>query len=660
MSLKILQFAFLLIGISFFTKGQNRQIIPLDGNWSFAIDSTNQGMKENWQNGIPPPFSHEVRVPHTWNIEPGTEEYAGTAWYEKNVDLKEEWKNKNIRLKFNAVYHDATVYINGKKAGENMNSGFTPFTIDITEFVNFKGINSIVVKVSNEYSGTMFPYMRSFDWANDGGIIRPVYIEISGNPSFRYVHVTPDFNLQDSTGVATVSIKLWESNIKNAAFNFVFKEKKSGKVVQTFSSEMKSLNGIFSKSFTLGKIKPWHFDFPNLYVLETSIISREGISDNEVSTFGFKRLEIREDSLFLNGERIRLPGLEYMPGSNPEYGAAEPFTYMDSVVRAMKDLNICITRFHWQQDDNMLRLMDEYGILVQEEMPWWQNPGDLTPELLNTARKQLADNIEAHYNHPCIFSWGLSNEVSGNTDKSIFVKLRDFVKDLDSSRFVTVVSNEIWIRQEEDESLICDIPTWNEYMGTWHGKSRNEIPEKFDIIKHAIGNRPLLITEHGLCEPVFTGGDARRIDEMLFHTSEWAKQPYVIGYIYFCLNDYRTQMGEEGIGKFKIRRHGITDMVLSPKPSYFVLKQISSPVYITKVERLNNSDAKIEIKVRNDIPDYTLRSYIIQFRTIDDRIIEVSLPDLNPGDIYSTELRQINSRFAFKILRPNGFCVIQY
>jgi len=641
-------------------QSQTRQLISLNGTWEFAIDSSNRGANENWQNGIPATFTRDVEIPHTWNIEPGTEEYAGMAWYQKEIRIQDGWKSRNIRLKFNGVYRDAIVYINGRKAGENLNSGYTPFFVDITPFVIYNSVNKIVVSVSNAFSDKAFPYLKSFDWINDGGITRPVSLQITGKPSIRYVHVTPKFSLQDSTGEATVSVRLWENDINKAKFNFVFKEKKSGKVIKSGISEIKPAGGVFTTSFKLGKISPWHFDFPVLYVLETQVIGNPDVSDNESSIFGFKNLEIRGEKLFLNGENVRLPGLEYMPGSNPKYGAAEPYSYMDSVVRSMKDLNICITRFHWQQDDYLLNLMDEFGILVQEEMPWWQNPGNLSPELVRTAHKQLSDNIEAHYNHPCIFSWGLSNEVYGNTERDIYVQLRDFVKNLDSTRFVTVVSNEIWNRKENDESLICDIPTWNEYIGTWHGKDRNEIPEKFGIIKSAIGNRPLLITEHGLCEPYFTGGDARRIDEMIFHIKEWQKQPFVIGYIYFCLNDYRTHVGEEGYGKFKIRRHGITDMYLTPKPSYSVLKQLASPVEIIKVERTGHSAAKVEIKVRNDIPAYFIRTYKVQYQTLDNKTVEIPLPALRPADTYSIELKQVNSRFAFKILRPDGFCVTQY
>ncbi len=660
MDSKLFKLIMVLLCTSVFAQGQGRQILSLDGNWKFAIDSSNLRMKENWQNGIPDKLYHIVKVPHTWNIEPGTEEYAGLAWYQKDIMMQNDWKNKSILLKFNAVYRDAVVYINGIKAGENFNSGFTPFVIDITGFVKFGTINTIVVSVSNEYSDKAFPYRESFDWVNDGGIIRPVALEITGKPSLRYVHITPKISLNDSTGEAGVCIKLWEGGIKKAKFAFIFREKGSGKIIQSVTADLKTSDGVFSASFSLGKIKPWHFDFPCLYELETSVINKSVVSDNDTSVFGFRKLELKGDELFLNGEKVRLPGLEYMPCSNPKYGAAEPQSYMDSVVHAMKDLNICITRFHWQQDDYLLSLMDKYGILVQEEMPWWQNPGNLTPELINTAHKQLEDNIEAHYNHPCIFSWGLSNEVYGNTDKKNYTELRDFVRKLDPTRFVTVVSNDIFNRKENDESLICDIPTWNEYIGTWHGKDRSEVPEKFSIIKGAIGNRPLLITENGLCEPRFSGGDARRIDEMIYHIKEWEKQPFVIGYIYFCLNDYRTHMGEEGLGKFKIRRHGITDMYLNPKPSYSVLKQLASPVDITGVERNGNSDATIEIRVKDDIPAYTLRFYRLSYYTIDNKLEEIALPVLKPGDTFTAELKNVNPRFAFKVLRPDGFCAIKY
>lgn len=641
-------------------KEPNTALISLDGNWDFAIDSIATGLKENWKNGIPAKSSYEVEVPHTWNIEEGTEDYAGLAWYQKEIKLPIDWKGKNVRIKFEAVYHDAVVYVNGKKVGENLNAGYTPFIIDITNFVSFEKANTVVVSVNNEFSENNLPYDTSFDWSNDGGIIRSVSLESTGKPSFKYVHINPEINLQDSSGIIKIAVKFWEKDIDKVALNFIIKAKETGESIKSLEQELQVIDGECSLNIPLGKIKPWHFDAPNLYELKSVITTEEGVSDKEVSVFGFKDVEIIGEQFFLNGEPVRLPGLEYMPGSNPKYGIAEPRSYMDSIVRSMKDLNVCVTRFHWQQDDYMLSLLDKYGILVQEELPWWQNPKRLTPELVNTAHKQLTDMIETHYNHASIFSWGISNEINGDTDKSAYIELRDFVKGKDSTRFVTIISNRIWQKQKDDESLLCDIPTWNEYIGTWHGKDRNELPNKFDVVKNAIGKRPLLITENGLCEPANSGGDTRRIDDMLFHIKEWGSHPYVMGYIYFCLNDYRTQMGEEGFGKFKIRRHGITDVALNPKPSYYVLKQLASPIDITKVERVNSSTAKIGIKVKNNIPAYTLRGYKLKYQTSENKLVEINLPTLNAEDNFTTDLKQINPKFAFQIIRPGGFVVIEY
>jgi len=639
---------------------QLRETISLNDVWFFTIDSLNKGLSENWQNGLPANFKKEIRVPHTWNIENGLEEYTGKAWYEKDIFIPGNWEGKNIILKFNSIYRDAIVFINGQKVGENLFSGYTPFYLNISKFITYNQKNKIVVLVDNSFSDKALPYQKSFDWTNDGGLIRRVDLIITGKPSIRYVHITPDVNLYDSSGYVKIAVKLFESNIKKARFKFIFKEK-NGRILQTNSANLNNNNSLFYYNFSVDKVNLWHFDHPNLYEIETIVIVNDRITDNVTTTIGFRKIELKGNQLFLNGENVRLPGLEYMPFSNPNYGAAESYDYMDSVVRMMKELNVCITRFHWQQDNYILDLMDKYGILVQEELPWWQRPGNLSEHLLNVAYKQIKDNIEEHYNHPCIFAWGLSNEIYGNTDKEIFKKLKNYTRNIDNSRFINFVSNDIYRRKENDESLLGDIPTWNEYIGTWHGKSREELPEKFEIVKNVIGDRPLLITEHGLCEPRFTGGDARRIDEMLYHIKQWASHDFVIGYIYFCLNDYRTHMGEEGTGKYKIRRHGITDVYLNPKSSFYVYKQLASPIEITKIVRIDNSrNVLVEIKVKNNIPSYAIRNYFIQYLTQDNELVEIRLPDLMAGSTFTIELKNINPQYKFRILRPGGFVVTEY
>ncbi|MFO7669805.1 MAG: glycoside hydrolase family 2 TIM barrel-domain containing protein [Bacteroidales bacterium] len=651
---------FIILFVLFVTKvfGSPHQDISLNGNWNFILDPANSGESQHWFNALPE-SARNVIVPHTWNIENGSETYVGLAWYQKQISVPSEWKGKTVRLKFKAIYRDAVIWVNGVKAGEHMNSGYTPFSIDISRFLHYGSENRIVVSVSNHYSDKALPYNNKFDWTNDGGITRDVLLQITGKPSIRFVHISPELSAADSSGNFNISVRFWENQITQATFVFNFREKKSGKILFTKELDLKSEEGQFTTNIRAGKVVPWHFDNPFLYQIESVVKSKGVATDSNLSTFGFRNIELKEEKLFLNGEAVRLPGIEYMPMSNANYGAAEPHAFLDSIVQTMKDLNVVITRFHWQQDETMFDLMDEYGILVQEELPWWQEPSTLNPELFEVAKEQLSETIEAHYNHPSIFAWGLSNEVNGN-NRETYTKLKSFVKAADSSRMVNVVSNNIFVNLQKDESLLGDLPTWNEYVGTWHGKHRDELPVYFELIKPAIGNRPLLITEGGLCEPRFTGGDGRRVDEMIFHYNEWCKRPYVIGYIYFCVNDYRTQMGEEGLGKFKIRRHGVTNMYNQPKPSYYIIKQLSSPVEIIKVEKAGEPDVIVGIKVKNTIPSYTIRNYRLRYINVHGILTEIGIPVLNPGQSYEVLLKEINPRYAFEILRPDGFLVVNY
>lgn len=163
---------------------------------------------------------------------------------------------------------------------------------------------------------------------------------------------------------------------------------------------------------------------------------------------------------------------------------------------------------------------------------------------------------------------------------------------------------------------------------------------------------------------------------MLYHIREWQKQDFVCGYIYFCVQDYRTQMGEEGLGKWRIRRHGVCHTDLTPKASYHVLRQLMSPIDIVEVKPANakkqeglagqyatddtNRDAEVMLQVKNTIPSYTLRGYILRYADSSGSQQTIALPDMLPGERYPLVLRNVNSQYAFEVVRPNGFSVIKY
>ena len=655
--------------------------ISLCGPWRFVADSADHAA------GLPANAA-VVSVPHTYNVMEGLEDYAGRAWYERRLSLPATMKGRQLRLHFEAVYHDATIYVNGTKAGSHTGKGYTPFTVDITPYVAFGQENRLVVAVDNSFSAHNFPYQRAFDWANDGGIYRRVSLHVSGPLSIRYVHFTPKLSLADSTGTSHLSIRLYEPQVKRATFHVKVSHKRSGKTVYVNRLTLKqTAQGTFDADIDCGRVTPWHFDHPELYDFEISVLEATGtrrggkdaVSDEVTGHIGFRDFRIDGNRFVLNGETVRLPGIESMPGSNPDFGMAEPASYIRQSAVMLRHLNATITRFHWPQGEDMFSALDSLGILAQEELSWWQQPGGaLSPELEQLARETLDELIEAHYNHPCIFAWAVSNEVGGNHET--VKRLGAFIRERDPQRLTETVCNNIYRNLDRDPSLLLDIPTWNEYIGTWHGsgkKIREELPGYFAQISRVLNGRPLFITEYGLCEPAFVGGDRRRIDDMLYHVKEWARQDFVTAYIYFCLEDYRTQMGEEGRGRHRIRRHGVTDYRHRPKPSYHVLRDLMCPVEIDKVQpstavrdeqalagvwqaKADDRSLVVGIAVKGTIPAYTLRGYTIRYADADGRMRTTALPEMKPNQHYDITIQNINARFKFDVCRPDGEACLNY
>ena len=663
---RLLTIFFVQLAISMTYTALAQQDITLDGEWELMANGSR----------------FMVQVPHTYNIMEGLEDYAGEVVYRRTLPITADMKGRTVRLHFDAVYHDAVVYINGKRVGEHLGKGYTPFSMDITSYINHQASNILEVRTSNAYTDKALPYKRSFDWSNDGGIYRSVRLHVSGRQTLRYVHATPS-----TDGSVRFDIRLWNEKDNKLSGQLIVKNRQTGQTEYNAAVSLKKGKNepLFSTTITIDNPQLWHFDHPNLYDFTFQVFDdvkhlndqkTKHINDQISDHFGFRDFRIEGRSFVLNGERVRLPGIEDMPGSNPAYGMAEPRHFIEKTVRTMKDLNTCITRFHYVPDCQMVDLMDEMGILCQLELSWWQQPGkQLTPELRQVARETLEEMVEAYYNHPCIYGWGISNEVSGNHKQ--VKQLADVVRRLDSTRIVDVLSNNTYKTLAGDPSLVLDLPTWNEYTGTWHGKNREELPARLEQIREAIGERPLFITENGLCEPAYTGGDATRIDDMFYHIKEWQKQDYVCGYIYFCVQDYRTQMGEEGLGKWRIRRHGVCHTDLTPKASYHVLRQLMSPIDIVEVKPVNatknegslagqynvdatNHDAHIVLQVKNSIPSYTLRGYHLCYADASGHQQTIALPDMQPGERYPLVLRNVNAQYAFEIMRPNGFSVITY
>src|SRR5260370_22868195 len=203
------------------------QELSLAGEWLFRLDPDGSGEAHNWQQSeLSVPNWTTVIVPHTWQVIPGTEEYRGVAWYGRAFEALEEWNSSDVRIEFEAVFHSATVWVNGQLAGRHLRKGYTSFILDITSLLRLSVQNVIVVKVDSSFDEAMLPRGRSSDWAHDGGIYRtvrllvtsPVFIErltVDATPHFTSgVAGTADYaSVEVSATVHNTTAKRWQGQL---------------------------------------------------------------------------------------------------------------------------------------------------------------------------------------------------------------------------------------------------------------------------------------------------------------------------------------------------------------------------------------------------------------------------------------------------------------
>jgi beta-galactosidase/beta-glucuronidase len=656
------------------------ETVSLCGQWWFRTDSGNVGKEQRWYGSDESMVAwRKVRVPHTWQVEPTFSDYRGVAWYRRTFDAPSEWQNSAIRIEFEAVFHTATIWVNGKLAGEHVRKGYTAFVLDISHLARWGSPNTIAVHVDNAFNDHMVPRGRSSDWAHDGGIYRPVQLLITPKAFVERVDIEAFPDLASGDGKLAVTAYIRNTSPKSwtgrASFRAIDDE--TGLTALTSSDtqgfSIKS-GGTQTRKFeaTLPKAKLWHFDHPSLYRLIFSIASGQE-THRVTTTFGVRKLEARGSAFYLNGERVRLMGVERMAGSNPEFGMAEPSEWIAHDHDDLKNLNCVFTRVHWPQDKRVLDYCDRHGILMQSEIPAWGYDTfagmgtEPDADILQNALEQLREMIARDRNHPSVVVWGLCNEISGQNPPAFqFAKhMLDEAKRLDPDRLCSYASNSLGETPKRDVAGLMDFIETNEYYGSWAPGSPEAVARHLDDLHAAFPGKAVVISEYGYCACTEDRpeGDERRIEILRSHDAAIRSKDFVAGAIFFCYNDYRTHVGDRGVGTLRHRVHGVVDLCGVHKPSYEVLRGESSPVEWLTVENHLNS-FQLRLKTRHDVPAYALRGYKLRGTFYGQGDIpverrEVELPETSAGNETTVDLSFTQSgmplHVKFDVLRPAGF-----
>lgn len=650
-----------------------RDTIPLNSNWQFMVDKHAQGFADKWFEKLPA-TARTVNLPHTWNIEEENQNHYGWGWYEQKIKVPAGWKKRNVSIQFGAVNHSCIIFINGKKVAENIGDGFNKFYVNLNGKINYGSDNIITVAVNNDFGTNKVPFGSSFDWPNDGGIIRKVSIITCGKPAATYMHLTPGLNVATQEGHLKISLGFEEAPVADMKCNVTITEENQSSKNIILNSTVSPVwqKGEATLDLDLQKVNPWHFDYPNLYRVDVTMIKNNQAVDRVSANTGFREVKFSNGQVWLNGERVKLMGVEWTAGSNPDYGFAETDSVINAMGVLMKNVNCIFSRQHFQQGDVFYDFCDRNGILVQQEVPLWGAETPANDSIRKIAVRQLETMINALYNHPSIFSWGTGNELRARDAdmKTLIADLLKIARAADPSRNTAYVSNTLTEGFYNSPSFIPDAAAggdylmMNEYGGSWWSLPAGKIGNYLDSVHQTYPDLPFFISEFGLCEPNFKGGDRRRMEDLIYHMSLYESKPYVEGAIYFDLTDYRTHYpGTTDTTKYRRRIHGVYDMYGQPKASMAVLRELSSPVEVQGINFWKKGKLSVLLFGSMGLPQHIVKGYKLYVSDRPDNYLQSKpndLPEIKPGQKLYVEMDDLyHGRAVITVVRPAGYIVSQ-
>jgi hypothetical protein len=650
-----------------------------------------------------------VTVPHTWNVMPAYAEYEGIAWYRRRFTLPPAAQEAHLRLRFEAVFYFAQVWLNGIYVGAH-EGGYTPFEFDVSGLAHAGAENVVAVRVDNRRAVDRLPATMPngpFDWWNYGGIVRPVSLHLSSQafvarqkliavPSLLAVGAA-----DTATVTATVSLTNASSQALTAELTGDVRDERSGlSVLVSRPTAPVSLppgaNLDVALTTTVSNPQLWHFDHPHLYRWSVTLHTRDGeCLHTAEETFGIRAVELRGARLYLNGEPVRLVGLTRHADS-PVHGLAEPVTVMAADLADLKRLNAVLSRpVHYPQADFILDYADRHGLLLIPEIPAWGLTAAqmAEPHMRALAQQQLQEMITSHANHPSVWAWSVGNELDSDTPAGhAFVReLVGIAKALDPTRPVSFASNRLGARPWADATGLADFVMMNEYYGTWHGP-KAELGPALDAVHATWPDKPVIISEYGFephweriwgpdapdpsryytipaeAPPDAEAADSQRQQLIREQLAVYRRKPFVAGAIFWTYQDYRTPSG------FHM---GVVDAPRHRRGSWAVLRENYAPVVLEAVRLApavgSSQRATVALRTRGpveaDLPAYTLRGYWLEWAVTapDSQPVFVQgrlpLPTMAPGTTRSETLVWVRPardyRLILRVVRPLGGAVFE-
>lgn len=513
-------------------------------DWLFKRDEIHSAINETLVDAecVSVPHHHQ-ELTHNYVDE---HDYQFRSTYQKLFDIDPSWEGKHVSLHFDGIAHEATVYLNGVYLGKHQ-GGYTPFSFDITPHLH-QGIKQrLTVFVNASESLNIPPFGHVIDYLTYGGIYREVYLQVRD-----FIHIEDVFVYGKDLLINPIiyaNVKLSKHVQGYLDLTISYQEKH----MISYRFSMDGISDTFV--FQIPDLLLWDLDFPHLYKLEFSLSVDHQCIDSFYVNTGFREAVFKSDGFYLNGQLIKLIGLNRHQDF-PYVGYAMPKSaqYHDAYL-LKKELNCHIVRTsHYPQSKHFIDACDELGLLVFEEIPGWQYIGDESWKKI--ALNHVKEMVLRDRNHPSVVLWGVRINESGDDDL-FYQATNDLSHELDPSR------QTAGVRFITHSSFLEDVFTLNDFIHEGYNiplRKLKEVSNKTSI--------PYLVTEHtGHMFPTKSfDHEQKRLDHAKRHLNiinHMMGDSEISGVIGWCMHDYHTHI-DFGSGD-KVCYHGVLDMFRNPK-----------------------------------------------------------------------------------------------
>ena len=414
----------------------SRQILTLNGEWSYIVDPMNNGLPESsFFGGFPKNKTQKtgmelieynfetaakIQIPGAWNA--GDEKlffYRGPVWLYKKFNYSPK-KEALTHLYIEGSNFTTKIFLNGSIVGQ-FEGGYVPFNFDISEHLK-KGENILMVQTDNTLNESSVPTHKT-DWWPWGGIVGDVYIV-----------ETPRKFIQNAY------LQLNPENLSKALFKVEMHHKTSGQRIKLeipelqFKAEYKTNSaGAISENI---KINPqlWSPLSPKLYEVKISS-EAETISDK----IGFRSIQTKGQKIYLNNSEIQFKGIAMHSEPIGIPGPAFSKEHFQKLLLTAKDLNINFIRAaHYPYTRHLAMVADQLGLMLWEEVPVYWNIDWDNSNTFNIAKNQITRLVQRDQNRASVVVWSVANETPLSSSRMKFLNgLLAEIELNDSSRLST-------------------------------------------------------------------------------------------------------------------------------------------------------------------------------------------------------------------------------